>query len=370
MCGAGRSNRDTGKAHKRETSVVVKSLVLSSYKRITNPVVVVAGGCSVSVEQQAQGYRTLMLEAFRSFKGTVICGGTTAGVSGVVGSVGAYYSDTIRTIGYVPRLTPANASVDKRYSEIRYTKGNGFSVLEPLQYWSDIIASGTSPSQVKLLGLNGGTIAAFEYKIALALGAYVGVVRDNGGEAAKLLKDDAWSTSKMLVCLPADAMTIRAFIGWESLALAPDIREAIAKTIHDHYRYIRRGDARSPDPSMALWSRLPKHLKESSRQQAEHNFQKLRQIGYAVDKITGRDIRLMTFTEDEIEIMAEMEHGRWNVERLLDGWKWSERRDVMKKTSPYLVGWSELPDDIKERDRELVRKIPEFLAKVGLELHR
>ncbi|MBA7640533.1 hypothetical protein ES703_48202 [subsurface metagenome] len=42
----------------------------------------------------------------------------------------------------------------------------------------------------------------------------------------------------------------------------------------------------------------------------------------------------------------------------------------MKKTSPYLVGWSELPDNVKERDRELVRQIPEFLAKVGLEIHR
>lgn len=28
----------------------------------------------------------------------------------------------------------------------------------------------------------------------------------------------------------------------------------------------------------------------------------------------------MTFTEDEVEIMAEIEHARWNVERLLDGW--------------------------------------------------
>ena len=86
--------------------------------------------------------------------------------------------------------------------------------------------------------------------------------------------------------------------------------------------------------------------------------------------MTDRDIRLITFTEDEVEIMAEMEHGRWNVERLLDGWMWSETRDIMKKTSPYLVAWSELPDDAKEWDKELVRKIPEFLAKVGLEIRR
>jgi hypothetical protein len=67
--------------------------------------------------------------------------------------------------------------------------------------------------------------------------------------------------------------------------------------------------------------------------------------------------------------MAEMEHGRWNVERLINGWKSADKRDIIKKTSPYLVGWSELPEDTKEWNRELMRKIPEFLAKVGLEIH-
>lgn len=68
--------------------------------------------------------------------------------------------------------------------------------------------------------------------------------------------------------------------------------------------------------------------------------------------------------------MAKMEHARWNVERLLNGWKWGEKRDVTKKVSPYLVPWSELSIDMKECDRQTVRKIPEFLAKVGLEVHR
>ena len=65
-----------------------------------------------------------------------------------------------------------------------------------------------------------------------------------------------------------------------------------------------------------------------------------------------------------------MEHGRWVVERLADGWKLSKTRDVAKKTSPYLVPWTELPEDIKERDRKAVRQIPELLAQVGCEIRR
>jgi len=68
--------------------------------------------------------------------------------------------------------------------------------------------------------------------------------------------------------------------------------------------------------------------------------------------------------------MAEMEHTRWNVERLRDGWTWGKKVDIIKKISPYLVGWPELPEDVKERDRQTVRKIPEFLTKVGLDIQR
>lgn len=152
--------------------------------------------------------------------------------------------------------------------------------------------------------------------------------------------------------------------------LVPDLRETIAQAMHEAYRHASQGKARSRDLSMAKWDKLPDYLKESNRQQADHIFEKLRRIGCTVHKAANRNITPMTFTEDEIEIMAKMEHDRWNEERLLDGWKWGERRDATKKTSPYLVGWSELPEDVKERDRQTVRKIPEFLAKVGLEIQR
>ena len=78
----------------------------------------------------------------------------------------------------------------------------------------------------------------------------------------------------------------------------------------------------------------------------------------------------MTFSESETETLAKMEHARWNVERLLDGWKWGKTKDVAKKISPHLVPWNELPQDLKEWDRETVRKIPEFLAAVGIDIRR
>jgi hypothetical protein len=77
----------------------------------------------------------------------------------------------------------------------------------------------------------------------------------------------------------------------------------------------------------------------------------------------------MTFTNAEVEILAEMEHARWNVERLLGGWKLGDK-DITKKISPYLVPWSELPENVKECDRDAIREIPRFLSEVNIEVYR
>jgi hypothetical protein len=152
--------------------------------------------------------------------------------------------------------------------------------------------------------------------------------------------------------------------------LTPDLREIIAKAIHDAYRHAQWSKTHSRDLSMSPWGKLPGYLKDSNRQQADHIFDKLHRIGCTVHKVVDHDIMPIMFTKDEIEVMAEMEHDRWKVERFLGGWKWSKKRDLRKKTSPYLVNWTELPEDIKEWDRDTVRKIPEFLAEVGLEIRR
>jgi hypothetical protein len=152
--------------------------------------------------------------------------------------------------------------------------------------------------------------------------------------------------------------------------LGPELREIIAQAIHEAYRQVRRSKKYSRDLSTAPWDKLPNYLKESNRRQADHIFAKLHRIGGTVHKVLHRDTVRITFTKDEIEAMAEMEHARWRNERLLDEWRWGEKKDATSKVSPYLVSWSELPDEVKEWDRQAVRNMPELLAKVGFEIRR
>ena len=147
------------------------------------------------------------------------------------------------------------------------------------------------------------------------------------------------------------------------------LRERIAQEIHDIYRH-RYTLTQSQEPSLAEWDTLVEHLKQSNRAQADYIARKLNAAGYTVRKGRNATVTPRQFTPDEVEIMAELEHGRWNVERLLDGWKWGPVKDVAKKVSPYIAPWSGLAEEVKELDRQAVRDIPHLLAKVGMEIVR
>jgi hypothetical protein len=68
--------------------------------------------------------------------------------------------------------------------------------------------------------------------------------------------------------------------------------------------------------------------------------------------------------------MAQMEHGRWNVERLRDGWR-PGPRDDQKRLHDCLATWADLPDKpIRDYDRDAVQALPKMLARAGWEVYR
>ena len=348
----------------------IRSLAKAPASELKRPVVIVAGGCDVTVQRRIAGYRGLLEDAFRDFKGTIFSGGTTAGISGLVGDLAERYPGQIRAIGYLPQLYPTDDIKDSRYAQVYTTEGRGYSPLEPLQNWIDLIAAGIPPSEVKLLGINGGEIAAFEYRLARALGAKVGLLRDSGREAGRMLWDPEWESMKGLIFLPTDPVTVKCFLDQPFRSdLDRAVRETMAQAFQAGYREDQKGRFAKIDPALMDWPDLPEYLKESNRQLVDHIHEKLKAVGMRITPVQGREIVLMDFTDDEIEIMAEMEHGRWNTERLMDGWVLGER-DVARKRSPHLLSWVDLTDSVREYDRQAVRRLPEILKKHGLEVER
>ncbi|MCK4302690.1 MAG: hypothetical protein KAY24_00435, partial [Candidatus Eisenbacteria sp.] len=177
-------------------------------------VLIVAGGCDESVQHTMVGYSALLDLAFTGYKGVVISGGTTAGISGLIGDLPSPRKGGMRKIGYLPDSCPVSTSRHPGYkNNVYHTPGTGFSALEPIQSWIDMLASkAIDPADVKLLGINGGKIAALEFRMALAFGARVGVLRDSGRAVNDILEDEDWRDHPSLIVLPNDPQTVRIFV--------------------------------------------------------------------------------------------------------------------------------------------------------------
>jgi ppGpp synthetase/RelA/SpoT-type nucleotidyltranferase len=201
-----------------ERSVALAAMATAEVDVLRSPIVVVTGSTAATSIDDLDRHRAVVLEAFDGFNGTAISGGTVHGISELVGDLGNVSAE-IQTIGYVPRGVEHNApnvNVDRdvrRYRELRLTESDVFGPLEPLQGWTDICTSGMRPGEVALLGIGGGPIAAFEYRLALALGARVGVIEGSGREADRLLGDPDWAASTNLYRLTPTARAIREFLG-------------------------------------------------------------------------------------------------------------------------------------------------------------
>lgn len=346
------------------------------HEELEPPVVIVAGGCDARFEQDVLAYREMVVEAFRGYSGTIVSAGTTAGVGGIVGEVQERYGEAVKTVGYLPGCDLESLGVQKdgRYAETRRTEGKDFSVLDPLQTWTDIIASGIRPDSVRVLGINGGQIAGAEYRIAVALDAAVGLLEESGREAARLLPDEEWGRAQRLVELPAEEPILRTFLKSAGPWSGPGTgqkREELARKVHEAYREMREAEILAGEVSTNPWDDLPEGLKEDNRAQIDHAFEKLRRHGFQWEEVgTDRPITVLVFSEEEIEKLAEEEHARYVVERKLKGWRWGPQKDVENKINPYLVGWNRLLEPIKEYDRRAVRKLPEQLKEAGYEIHR
>ena len=147
-------------------------------------------------------------------------------------------------------------------------------------------------------------------------------------------------------------------------------REVMAKTIHEKYRKDNKGKVSNNDPAMAPWNKLREDLKESNRHQADDLPEKLKAVGCDFTPVVDGKPELIEFTVEEIEIMAEMEHSRWNREKFMAGWSFGEKKDPAKKTHPCLVEWKDLLERDKEKDRGAVRGIPELLKSAKFEIYR
>lgn len=147
--------------------------------------------------------------------------------------------------------------------------------------------------------------------------------------------------------------------------------ETLARAIHKEYvqRQIERGETVETNPSLVSWDALPDRLQEANRAQADHIAVKLATLGYELEPLTDWDADQFSFTADEVEELAELEHDRWVADYIGAGWRYaSGEKDARAKTHPSLAPWGELPEAVRDKDRDVVLLLPVFLAQAGFQI--
>jgi voltage-gated potassium channel Kch len=172
------------------------------------------------------------------------------------------------------------------------------------------------------------------------------------------LPEDARQTTRELV---RDRPRLLARAG---LKLTRDpAREVLARRLHERYIQAQGGEI-APWSYPTEWENLPSDAKAANYASVDNIALQLARIARRAAPAVVPPARPATFTTEQIEQMARFEHERWMDERQSAGWRFGER-DNAKRKHPSLVPWEELPESEREKDRDVVRAIPDLLASIG-----
>lgn len=340
----------------RPDPTIVKDLEASASRRI----VIFAGGAARMSEETAQAVGELLGRALHRYDGLILTGGNDVGLCGVVREAAA--GNGVPVLGYAP----TGRGLEGTW--LRRTAAGEFSEGEPVAMWTDILAAarthGLLPravEEVRLVAFPGGAITQAEIVLSRALGAKVAFL-DPLQEHAEPLDETLPFGSGGVLTLPNDPMTLRAFLAWPNEPLEEARRIVAARELHAQYR--RRAHARhelDDDPALAPWERLSAVFRRSNLAAVDDIPNKLHVVGRRLCLGGER----LTLGAAEVELLAEMEHGRYNCERLSSGWELGRTRQVTRLVSPSLTPWRNLEESVKQWDRDAVRAIDNALRKAG-----
>lgn len=153
-------------------------------------------------------------------------------------------------------------------------------------------------------------------------------------------------------------------------AICNEILDKKAIAFHNFYLNKRKNEIDFSNKNAdASWEELTQEYKDSNRKAADHIGVKMRAIG--CDIVEVNDTRpTIKFTQNELIMLAKLEHKRWNAERSLAGWTYNETRNNNIRKTPDLTNWENLTKEIQDYDMNAVKSIPEVLASVGLKAVR
>ncbi|HEY45963.1 MAG: hypothetical protein AMJ88_09400 [Anaerolineae bacterium SM23_ 63] len=150
------------------------------------------------------------------------------------------------------------------------------------------------------------------------------------------------------------------------------VHEMLARAVHEDYVQEQKllGYTSEDNPTLVPWDQLSEEKKGSNRRYADHMGIKLGAVEHRIEPLRDWNAVDYEFKENDIEIMARMEHERWCQELRREGWRYGPTRDDARKVHPALVPWTDLPENERDKNRDFIRDLPRLLSRVGFQVQR
>jgi class 3 adenylate cyclase/tetratricopeptide (TPR) repeat protein len=148
--------------------------------------------------------------------------------------------------------------------------------------------------------------------------------------------------------------------------------EELAKAVHELYfiTAVSRGETSATNKMLVPWDELPVDVQDANRAQVLDIPNKLRLLGYELASYGGLSPAEIRISQQQLEELGMREHDRWMNERRNRGWTYAPVRDNSRKLHPLLVSWERLSEADKEKDRDVIRNIPDLIERAGLKVRK
>ena len=112
------------------------------------------------------------------------------------------------------------------------------------------------------------------------------------------------------------------------------------------------------------------YIKQTNRDQANEFPGHIKFLGLKKGAKSAVVNPIAQLTDERIEALAEHINHIWVKSKYDDGWMYSGTRNDEKKRHNLLVGYDELDESEKEKDRTIAREILPLLDKAGMGVYR
>ncbi|MFC7290370.1 RyR domain-containing protein [Hirschia litorea] len=160
--------------------------------------------------------------------------------------------------------------------------------------------------------------------------------------------------------------------GMDGTALLSPDYDTLARTFHETYLKTQTNTA-NISAIEHNWDYLEEEYRVSNRRVAAHMRATLDSAGFNLETWLEegtsdgqphscvdlpRSIQVFDMDDvEELERLARLQHERWMLDRLLNGWRLGRLRDNNMRLHNHLVDYGQLDDSVKEQDRAMVRQI-------------